>query len=184
MDDLLEYYKNKLENLATHCRVETIHYFDESNGPQVWGDYCGDCSEWIVSLTRCKLVMDCLALLAHPIHTQRYYQFYQPWWEFSCWGGSEIHPHTEICAEKDSMTCCDRCGVMLSYSLTEYGVETEIAHFESLDVGSVDSRQAYQLWRVFQSGIDLEIEYERLAALGEKFLGKIACQALIIKGRE
>ena len=82
------------------------------------------------------------------------------------------------------MTCCDRCGVMLSYSLTEYGVETEIAHFESLDVGSVDSRQAYQLWRVFQSGIDLEIEYERLAALGEKFLGKIACQALIIKGRE
>jgi hypothetical protein len=52
MEDVLEDYKNKLEELASHCRVETIHYFDEPHEPQMWGDYCGDCAEWIVELTR------------------------------------------------------------------------------------------------------------------------------------
>jgi hypothetical protein len=171
MTQELERYKSNLEEIAALCRVEAIYYFDEPNEPQVWGDYCGDCAEWIVELTRCKLVMDCLALLDHPLLAQRCYQFYPLWWEFDCLGESKIYPHKESCAEKDSMTCCNRCGVMLSYSLTEYGVEAEIEHFESLDDNTLDSRKAYQLWQIFQSGIDLEIEYERLTALGEKFLG-------------
>jgi hypothetical protein len=169
METLLA-YKLQLEKLAEGEPVETGFYFDEPYEPNVDGDYCELCANWIVELMRCKLIMDCLAFLPYPVLAQRYYQFYWQWWEFSWWGESEIHPHVSW-TERDNMICCDRCSVMLSYSLTEYGIASEIEHFESLENISIDSREAYQLWQIFDSALDLEVFVDELIFLGKKYLG-------------
>lgn len=50
--------------------------------------------------------------------------------------------------EEDGCCRCEKCGKLLQYSLTDYGVESELAHFEEYPPNDLSDDMCYELERI------------------------------------
>lgn len=77
-------------------------------------------------------------------------------------GGDEDEPKAWLCmmdGESDHTEHCDICGQLLHYSLTEYGAETEVEHFESrAPVPTVYPDDAYYLAQLVSARWDGDVQ--------------------------
>ncbi len=73
---------------------------------------------------------------------------------------------------EDGVPCCETCAKLLDYALTEWGVKTELDHFESYPLGKIGPRKAYELSRIFEdvSENDLAETLSRIRRLGMRIL--------------
>ena len=68
--------------------------------------------------------------------------------------GFEVSPDRYIEAlldwdhRSDGSSCCDRCGRLLAYTLTDYGLEEEIDHFQSVTFRHICPDTAYEVARI------------------------------------
>ena len=72
-------------------------------------------------------------------------------------------------AENDGSCYCYTCGKLLHYWLTDYGIDEELAGFESSEFGEGLYEIAYGLDRLFEL-VDDDPRRKRVQALAEKFL--------------
>lgn len=82
-------------------------------------------------------------------------------------------------SEEDTIATCEKCGQTLLYSLTRYGVSSELDHFESQRLSYVDFQKypgiSYQVAEILDSGrIYLEMDDEaQLSARLKGFIRRL-----------
>lgn len=69
-------------------------------------------------------------------------------------------------ASRESDTCmhCDRCGIILEYTLTEHGFEREMEHYRECPCLRLTPGEAYHLHAMIEAGAWCDDEDGRMAA--------------------
>ena len=140
---------SRLEELSAGAAIQPGYYFPKHKYLFLRdkGDYCWDCANVFISQTRATLIFACLLL------SQCYPKLATLLWT-ACdragwWDAYWIRPYEAYFCNLDRRKTCDRCHVLLLYSLTPLGVEQEAYHF--LCFGEdMDATNWWRLWTIFE----------------------------------